>query len=600
MKIFTKLFLTCLLLSSIELVAQRTFETLLGSTGIFGVDQNPDGTYILSFDSSGDGIMKLDECGRHMWTAFPFVRRNDEVISTISYNPFTGGYIAGGNSPDSTGVFDNEPFLMLLDANGNVTSSRLLAAGTLGGIVSSVRATPDSGFVAGVYLTNNGGANASTFIKIDPNLADEWDFSGAGSQIGVPSVDINADNEYLFSSFNSTASTAPTIRHLDAAGMLLNTFVVPDTFQGGCLFMRNVAVDHTADGNYIIGATLSPITSFAHPYIVKLDGQMNVIWQKILRWGQSAQVLSVLSTPDSGSISVINKSDTVFFLRHNSNGDSLWTKTYTGIGTVKANYMRKCTDGGYVLSGRTTDGVNAFGVVLKLDSLLQLLPPVCIEADPSTTICPGSTLTLSADSSYQYQWSTGDTTQSIVVDTIGTYSVMVTDSATGLTAMSEPISVNFYTVSNPVINLLVTILVSTPAVSYQWFFNGDTMHGETTIQVIPQLSGNYSVVVVDSNGCVLSSAPFLFLMPGIEKLEAQTVFVITRVNTELVEVAINTNQSGTLRLIDIRGVLVKEMEVSNVGTSTLTIPVSELSTGIYSMVWYSSGTVQVEKLLISK
>ncbi len=95
MKIFTKLFLTCLLLSSIELVAQRTFETLLGSTGIFGVDQNPDGTYILSFDSSGDGIMKLDECGRHMWTAFPFVRRNDEVISTISYNPFTGGFIGG-------------------------------------------------------------------------------------------------------------------------------------------------------------------------------------------------------------------------------------------------------------------------------------------------------------------------------------------------------------------------------------------------------------------------------------------------------------------------------------------------------------------------
>ncbi len=598
MKKSTLLVLVFVLFSLHQTSAQRTFETLLNTGTIYSAEQNPDGSYILCFDSAGAGVMKLDECGQVLWSARPSVRRSDESIYSVAPDLFTGGYVAGGNSPDSTGVVDNEPFLMLLDANGNKTASRLLPPGDVGGNVSSVRSSPDSGYTAGLYIDNFGGSNASLFGRFDQSLGDVWDFSGSGSQVNSSSVDINASNQYVFASYNGTAATAPSIRQLDAAGVLLNTFVLPDTFQGGVLFMRNAVVDHTADGNYIVGSTLSPFaSSYDYPYILKLDNGMNVLWQKIFDWGESAQIHSILATPDSGSICMLGKKDTVVFVRLNSVGDSLWSKTYAGLGTVKVNEMRHCMDGGYLLSGSTSDGVDNFGFILKLDSEAQLLPPVCVQAVPSTFICPGTSMTLSVDAGYQYLWSTAETTQSIVVDTAGTYYVIVTDSVSGLSAQSDPIEVSIYPTTIPVINLLGNMLVSTNAVTYQWMLNGDTLIGETQVQVIPQVAGDYTVMIVDANGCVLTSAPYPFVIPGIKKLESDPGFVVNRISHDIVEVSVYSSKSGLLRLFDLRGVAVKELDV-NSGVNTLKIPVNDLATGVYSLVWTSEQSFQAQKILL--
>ena len=601
MKKITLTAIVCLVLSVVDSTAQITFEKFLDISKINGAEQNPDGTYILCLDSNGGGVMKLDECGNRMWISFPSVRTSDEKIYDVAPDPFSGGYIAGGSSPDTTGNFGNEPTLLLLDANGNLTGSRVLPPGDLGGIVNSVRASAGSGYVAGVFLDMFGGSDASSFSKVDLSLADVWNVNGSGSNVYSSSVNLNSASQYLFSSFSVVGATAPAIRQLDSLGMALNTFVIPDTFQGGGFFFRNAVVDNSPDGNYFAGATLFPTaTSYNYPYIVKLDDRLNVMWQKIFDWGRSAEVLSVLATPDNGSLCMLNESDTIIFLRLSSTGDSLWSRTYSGLGTVGANRLRHCKDGGFLLNGTTSDGVNTYGLILKLDSMARLLPPVCVVPGSSPKICPGTDVTLSADSGFQYLWSTNETTQSITVDTAGSYSVTVTDTSSGLSAQSENIQVSFYTTSLPIINILGSFLVSTPAITYQWLFNGDTIVGETGSDITPQVDGDYSVRVTDSNGCILTSDPFPFIMPGVAELSNTNVFQIKLVNKNFVELMLNSQNSGVLRLIDIRGILVKEMEIINPGERTVQIPVSNLAAGIYSLLWISEKSVQAEKILIGK
>ncbi len=590
-----------LILFSQSAIGQRTFEAILNVTNIHGVEQNPDGTYILSFDSTSDGIMKLDACGLPLWTAFPSVRGSGEGIRSVVYDPFTGGFLAGGSSPDTSGVYDNEPTLLLLDANGNKVAHRILAPGSLGGHVSSVLTTPDSGYVAGVYLDEVGGSNASAFSRFDLALGDVWSVSGAGSDISPAAVCINASNEYAFSSYGNTGATAPALRQVYINGLLINTFVVPDTFQGGALFFRNAVTDNLADGTYILGSTVSPMAStYDYPYLVKLDNVLNVVWQKQLDWGQSAQVLSVLGTPDSGSICMIDVSDTIIFIKLNSSGDSLWSTMYSGLGTVKANYLRPCNDGGFVLSGSTNDGMANYGFVLKLDSLLRLLPPVCLNVSPSAIVCPGEIITISAPPGYQYQWSTSEFSQSIDVSLPGSYSVIVTDSVTGLSAVSDPVVISNYSTSTPVINQLGILLVSTPGASYQWYFNGGTIPGETGIDMTPFATGNYTVEVTDTNGCVTISAPFSFIMPGIERVDDQTAFSVTQISRDFLEVKITGRKQGNIMLTDMTGRVMKEVSLSSGDQSDLMIAVSDLSAGIYSVVWLDGSSVKVKKILLKR
>jgi len=590
-----------LILFSQSAIGQRTFEAILNVTNIHGVEQNPDGTYILSFDSTSDGVMKLDACGQVVWTTFPSVRGSGEAIRSVVYDPYTGGYFAGGNSPDTSGVYDNEPTLLLLDADGNKVAHRILAPGSVGGNVTSVHITPDSGYAAGIYLDNFGGSNASSFSRFDLSLGDVWDVSGSGSDIDPSSVCINAANEYAFFSYGNTGATAPALRQIDINGLLINTFVIPDTFQGGALFFRNAVTDDLADGNFMAAATVAPMAStYDYPYLVKLDNVLNVVWQKQLDWGQSAQVLSVLGTPDSGNICMIDVSDTIVFLKLNSSGDSLWSLRYSGLGTVKANYLRPCNDGGYVLSGSTNDGMANYGFVLKLDSALRLLPPVCLNLSPSDIVCPGETITISAPPGYQYQWSTSEFSQSIDVSLPGTYSVIVTDSVTGLSAVSDPVVISNYSTSTPVINQLGILLVSTPGASYQWYFNGGTIPGETGIDMTPFATGNYTVEVTDTNGCVTISAPFPFIMPGIDRMDNQTAFSVTQISRDFLEVKITGSKQGSIMLTDMTGRIMKEVPLTSGDQSELMITVSDLSAGIYSVAWLDGSSVRVKKILLRR
>lgn len=136
-------------------------------------------------------------------------------------------------------------------------------------------------------------------------------------------------------------------------------------------------------------------------------------------------------------------------------------------------------------------------------------PPTIGSAGAPTTFCPGGKVSLSSSPGLGYLWSNGSTAEGITVSTSGIYTARLRDANGCLSIPSNPIVVN---VLAPPATPTITAsgattfceggsvtLTSNPAVAYVW---GTGASGRT---INVSVSGNYSLLVKDGNGC--ESAP---------------------------------------------------------------------------------------------
>ena len=108
---------------------------------------------------------------------------------------------------------------------------------------------------------------------------------------------------------------------------------------------------------------------------------------------------------------------------------------------------------------------------------------------------------------FTYQWSTGETTSSILINASGTYSVTVTDAegcvveATVDITINDPCQSFSLTIDeNPTGELTANVSGGTAPYSFLW------STGETSSSIISMGNGTYSVTVTDAEGCVLSDS----------------------------------------------------------------------------------------------
>ena len=158
------------------------------------------------------------------------------------------------------------------------------------------------------------------------------------------------------------------------------------------------------------------------------------------------------------------------------------------------------TSGSYSVT--LTDGNGCSSV--SSPELITVNPLPVSQISGNTTICQGSTTTLTASAGTSYLWSTGDTTQAITVGILGNYSVTVTDAnaCSQLSSVTNivvnPLPVSTISANGPTTFCIgdSVVLTSNPGTSYLW------SNGETTQTVNVSTSGTYTVAVTGSNGCV--------------------------------------------------------------------------------------------------
>jgi len=305
--------------------------------------------------------------------------------------------------------------------------------------------------------------------------------------------------------------------------------------------------------------------------------------------------------------------------------------------------------------------------------LVNPLPGPTITAGGPTNFCDGESVILIADTNAFYLWNTGETTQSITVDTTATYTVTVMDSmgcmnSTGVNVTVYPLpnadagvdtsicfgdsiqlnasggityawnptvelndttiadpwaspsdtATYYVTVSNPfgcinsdsvtinvwplptppIISYIPPQLVSTPAVTYQWYLNAVPINGATSQTHTPIFNGDYTVIINDANGCYNASVIYNITGIGISEEHASDDILLYPNPTTgkfTVSSAQGAKTNAVLLLYDITGRAVFRQEVTS---NQQQVDVSSLTEGLY--LWKLSdkqGTATSGKLV---
>jgi hypothetical protein len=136
------------------------------------------------------------------------------------------------------------------------------------------------------------------------------------------------------------------------------------------------SVQLTADSGYVIaGYTRSYGAGESDVYLIKTDRQGNAQWEKTYGGLNDDVGWSVKQTADGGYViagytdSYGHGSDDVYVIKTDSNGDTIWTRTFGGTASDRGYSLALSSDGGVVVAGLTASFGTGWDVyVVKIDS----------------------------------------------------------------------------------------------------------------------------------------------------------------------------------------------------------------------------------------
>jgi hypothetical protein len=351
-----------------------------GDDSAYAVQQTSDGGYVVagatySFGAGGNDawIMKLDENGVVEWQKAyggTGVEYPNYVLQTQD-----GGYIVSGYT-SSFGTVGQDSWIMKIDKNGGVEWQKAYG-GTGRDYTSPVQQTLDGGYivVGWTYSFGNGGVDLWLF-KLDENGDIVWQktYGGTGNEYGW-FVQQTSDGGYIVvgETTSSGAGNADAwVIKLDANGN-----VTWQKTYGGTGDDYAYAIQQTQDLGYIVAAQTNSFgAGSSDVWIFKLDANGSVTWQKTYGGTGSEYPWFVQQTSDLGYIVAAETNSfgagqyDGWLLKLDANGNVAWQKTYGGSGNDYAWFAQQAYDGGYIVAGDSESfgqgGRDAW--ILKLDS----------------------------------------------------------------------------------------------------------------------------------------------------------------------------------------------------------------------------------------
>jgi len=155
---------------------------------------------------------------------------------------------------------------------------------------------------------------------------------------------------------------------------------------GGSSGETAYSVQQTSDGGYIIaGSTYSFGAGQWDFYLVKTNSLGDMMWTRTyggssMEWAYSVQLTSDGGYVVAGSTTSFGAGSRDYYLvKTNSNGDTLWTRTYGGSASDEAYAIQQTSDGGFILAGETASaGLMDFYLVKTGSVSAMELPAVSL------------------------------------------------------------------------------------------------------------------------------------------------------------------------------------------------------------------------------
>lgn len=189
------------------------------------------------------------------------------------------------------------------------------------------------------------------------------------------------------------------------------------------------------------------------------------------------------------------------------------------------------TPGNYTVMVSSGAGCSA----ISLPIAVSFLAPTYSSINPggNLLLASGSSLILTANTGLAWEWSTGEVTQTISVNSAGDYVVTVTDTAgcksapdTARITLVDPSTIVTITGSASFCDGDSLRLSSAFADDNQWYYNGSPVTGATMQNFYAKLDGSYHVEYSPSSGPSIVSDPvsvIVYQRPGPATISTDTV-----------------------------------------------------------------------------
>ncbi|MEI2757893.1 MAG: T9SS type A sorting domain-containing protein [Bacteroidia bacterium] len=380
------LILFIILLNTIKVQAQNTFEKIIDTLGCYGVlciQETFDGGYVFTGTNSVNGgevlVTKLDSIGTIEWVK-TFDGPGAEGGTYIEQLP-DSGYIV--NALYDGGLY-SKSWLLRLDVNGDSLWTRVFSAG--------IGAT-------NVYLGNSMAVLNNAIYGLTGYFTPIPFSNGCAYFIGALSNGLLIANKV----YNYSATLSSDARAIDKAfdggfimagviGMSSSTvdiYVLRTNAYGDTLWTRTYnnsttdvafAVQQTEDSGFIIAGVTYDTTLLPpkyNTYLIKTDSIGDTLWTKQHYSLEPTETYSIQQTTDNGFVGtgrIVNgnplNSD-VHLFKTDSLGDTLWTRQFGDSSADDGYFVRQTKDGGYIICGTanipSTLQVGAY--IIKTDSL---------------------------------------------------------------------------------------------------------------------------------------------------------------------------------------------------------------------------------------
>jgi hypothetical protein len=341
-------------------------KTFGGNDFDFGSDvqQTADGGFaVLGYTKSfGSGsydiyLIKTDEAGNKLWT-----QTYGGSAADVGYAlriTSDGNWIVTG-STQSFGAGKSDVWLLQTDAQGNMLFSKTFG-GTDDDEGNAIIQTSDGGFLI-VGNTRSFGAGGSDvwLIKTDANGQKIWDRTVGGPQDDLGLAVCEASDGFLLTGATASFGNGGYDLYLcktDFSGNVLwqKTF-------GGALDEKGYAIVRQNDGTIAIcGSRQSGAPgNVADAWLLKADGNGNLIWQKTYGGNGTDEAYSLLATPQGGFIlagytdSFGQGNGDMWIVKTDGEGTMLWNKTVGGANFDKGKKVRSARGETYIFTGSTS------------------------------------------------------------------------------------------------------------------------------------------------------------------------------------------------------------------------------------------------------
>ncbi|MDB5283273.1 MAG: type sorting protein [Bacteroidota bacterium] len=410
----------------------------------------------------------------------------------------------------------------------------------------------DNTFISQVHVLGNDTAYCGSFSRVlsTGNACTKWSTGATGAQITV-----NTLGNY-WALYPDTCGMVSDTIHI-TQGVPLANLGNDTTYCGAFSRVLSTGVAGTV---WSTGATATQITvTTPGTYWAHISNACGVAKDTIVIAQATAPTVNL------GNDTAICSAATFTLNATTAGATYLWQDGSTAptfVVTQTGRYVVKVTSGGCSTFDTIQVGIGSLPAV-------TITPPVSI-------ICASDSAQICAPNGFAtYNWNSGQSTACIFVRLGGNYYVTVSDQ-NNCTAESNHVTV----VVKPIPSVSISVNGDTLRVynqsNVQWYLNGVAISGGTNNIYIANQQGEYTVLVMDTDGCSALSSPVVFT--GLAELTNTGIEVYCapgEVKVVLIDEKISAVQ---YQVIAVDGKIVK---TESGKSSSFSFSTQQLSNGIY-------------------